>query len=608
VTVPPALHGRLKYAEVLPLFQMIAKNVGIRRARGRFILATNIDVIFSAELVDYLASGQLAQGRLYRVDRHDIEPDFPVEGRLEEQMEYCRTHQLRLHTRSGTHPVDSMGRIVALAEDIVASEGLRLADGWHTREGESASGFFRWAKREARLSMSPAPLGDPPRGAVFDIEVQPNPYQPESWVDLEVLCDERPLARRRVSRRTRMRFDLPDDRECREIVLRLLDSSGGGEALPLFESREQLCYRVYHVSVERKLGQEYDPGWWRRVSRDNAKLRVKRTASGLEVTTDPAKYSYCTQYGPFESPADGTYQFLLEYLLIEGRLAFGAMDDAHGRWLPTASADMELETGRAIAVAVEAPRGTRFSLFVSNNRPEGGASRFVLRRLLGSVPRDLISGGPLAALQGRASRKASQLGTALHAPTMRIRSAVSAIERERARRFQATLVDESPRVRDLEARVAAMNPLADLAPLVQLLRQHRPRELHQNACGDFQLMAREHWQELRGYPELEMFSMSIDGVLESMASAAGLEEEVLRLPLCAYHLEHEKGSGWTPEGEAQLKQRIAESGIAWLDAGTVHIWTTYMQWLRRPMIFNGADWGMGDATLQETTHQALNTL
>jgi hypothetical protein len=33
-----------------------------------------------------------------------------------------------------------------------------------------------------------------------------------------------------------------------------------------------------------------------------------------------------------------------------------------------------------------------------------------------------------------------------------------------------------------------------------------------------------------------------------------------------------------------------------------------MQWLRRPMIFNGADWGMGDAPLQETTHQPLDTV
>src|ERR1035441_681609 len=48
--VPPEVHARYRHAAALPLYQMIAKNVGIRRARGEFILATNIDLLFSHEL------------------------------------------------------------------------------------------------------------------------------------------------------------------------------------------------------------------------------------------------------------------------------------------------------------------------------------------------------------------------------------------------------------------------------------------------------------------------------------------------------------------------------------------------------------------------------
>src|SRR3989449_10644714 len=69
IEVSPDLHQQLRYADVLPLFQMIAKNVGIRRARGRFVLATNIDIILSNELIEYIASGRLQHGHLYRVDR-----------------------------------------------------------------------------------------------------------------------------------------------------------------------------------------------------------------------------------------------------------------------------------------------------------------------------------------------------------------------------------------------------------------------------------------------------------------------------------------------------------------------------------------------------------
>src|ERR1700730_784280 len=48
IEVPRELHSRFTHAEALPLYQMIAKNVGIRRARGQFVLATNIDILFSS--------------------------------------------------------------------------------------------------------------------------------------------------------------------------------------------------------------------------------------------------------------------------------------------------------------------------------------------------------------------------------------------------------------------------------------------------------------------------------------------------------------------------------------------------------------------------------
>ena len=135
IEVPPELHDRLAFADVLPLFQMIAKNVGIRRARGQFILATNIDIIFSNELVEFIASRQLRARALYRVDRHDIQPQLPIEGPLEAQMDFCATHQLRVHTRWGSHPVDHEGRVVGQAEDIVDGTAVQLGTGWHVREG-----------------------------------------------------------------------------------------------------------------------------------------------------------------------------------------------------------------------------------------------------------------------------------------------------------------------------------------------------------------------------------------------------------------------------------------------------------------------------------------
>jgi hypothetical protein len=168
-------------------------------------------------------------------------------------------------------------------------------------------------------------------------------------------------------------------------------------------------------------------------------------------------------------------------------------------------------------------------------------------------------------------------------------------------RFGARIVADSEHVRDLETRLKSLTPYAELASVERLLREHRPPELHQNASGDFQLLAREHWLDLRGFAEFATYSMNIDGLFESVADAAGIKEHVFEMPCCIYHLEHEKGSGWTPEGEAILKRRMADSGITWLDATAVHIWSAYMAWLRRPMIFNRSDWGFGDVTLREIT-------
>jgi hypothetical protein len=71
ITVPPEVHRTFAHADGLPLFQMIGKNVGIRRSKAPFVLATNIDILFSDELFAFLKSG-LKANALYRVDRHDV--------------------------------------------------------------------------------------------------------------------------------------------------------------------------------------------------------------------------------------------------------------------------------------------------------------------------------------------------------------------------------------------------------------------------------------------------------------------------------------------------------------------------------------------------------
>jgi hypothetical protein len=75
---------------------------------------------------------------------------------------------------------------------------------------------------------------------------------------------------------------------------------------------------------------------------------------------------------------------------------------------------------------------------------------------------------------------------------------------------------------------------------------------------------------------------------------------VLAEPMRIYHIEHGSGSGWTPEGQAKLFQRIAALGLSYVDSETVLKWGAQMRTLNSPMIFNREDWGLAGSDLPET--------
>ncbi len=143
IQVPAALHGGYAHAARLPLYQMIAKNVGIRRAQGEFILATNIDVLFSDPLMAWLASGPRERDRLYRVDRLDVDRQIPTSRDLDALLTYCADNVLRIHAQAGCFPRqagEGPGDLTARARDQALSDGTRL----HT----NACGDFQLLHRD----------------------------------------------------------------------------------------------------------------------------------------------------------------------------------------------------------------------------------------------------------------------------------------------------------------------------------------------------------------------------------------------------------------------------------------------------------------------------
>jgi len=75
-SVPARVHQSIYNPNNISFLEHIAKNVGIRAARGSHIVVTNPDVLLSEELYAWLAEERLEHDTFYRIDRHDLGPDF----------------------------------------------------------------------------------------------------------------------------------------------------------------------------------------------------------------------------------------------------------------------------------------------------------------------------------------------------------------------------------------------------------------------------------------------------------------------------------------------------------------------------------------------------
>lgn len=76
VNVPAKSHVQLcrKLNTSISFLEYIAKNIGIRRAKGRYILTTNPDILFSTDFFDQIEAEEFNDGVLYRASRWSAKP------------------------------------------------------------------------------------------------------------------------------------------------------------------------------------------------------------------------------------------------------------------------------------------------------------------------------------------------------------------------------------------------------------------------------------------------------------------------------------------------------------------------------------------------------
>jgi hypothetical protein len=150
--VPPAIHQRYKRSNELSLFQMIAKNVGIRRAKSEFVLCTNIDILFSDELFEILAAKNLCHDTFYRANRCDVPDLIDPSWELTQQLAWCRKNIIR---RSGRNM-----RFRNINLDLAGLRNAPYLTKWAVNKAAWGLNFFLPAERKQYYQADCFACGD----------------------------------------------------------------------------------------------------------------------------------------------------------------------------------------------------------------------------------------------------------------------------------------------------------------------------------------------------------------------------------------------------------------------------------------------------------------
>jgi hypothetical protein len=97
--VDPEYHEAFSLNPRVAFQEFIAKNVGVRRARGRFVLTTNTDIYLGRELVQMFARGDLQERVLYRCVRVDLKNGMDVRDITWDVLEDARNVEIANNIR-----------------------------------------------------------------------------------------------------------------------------------------------------------------------------------------------------------------------------------------------------------------------------------------------------------------------------------------------------------------------------------------------------------------------------------------------------------------------------------------------------------------------------
>ncbi|MGE5295068.1 MAG: glycosyltransferase, partial [Solirubrobacterales bacterium] len=573
VEVPASVHARYQHARTLPVYQMIAKNVGIRRARGRFVLATNVDIVFSDALFSRLAEQNLESGCFYRSVRYDVDNRLTAEMPLDAVLTYCRSNVIRKNVRDYSLNVRDGSKHVVFSRTKTAAQL-----GYPKLFTNACGDFTLLSKQDWEHLRGYAELD------TFSMHLDSLFLFAAHYGGLKEIVFSEDLTHYHIEHGEGWTPESHKDKT--------LDNRLDALQIPQIE-RRGLADRVRRMSRGEDPVVSNNPQWGvADVSLSETAVTVAGWESGQRPSQAIPYLSFVVttrndnhggdQLQRFQSFLDhlgrmcGKHRLAAELIVVEWNPDPDrpCLADAM-RWPDPTALDVRIITVPASIHAGyrNADKFPLFQMIAKNVGVRRARGEFVLATNI-----DLLFSDELIAWLARRELRAD---------------CFYRIDRHDIGETSIPQGLSAEEVLDFCARhVVRVHAQRGTHRWGEPPRAEDPQRLHTNACGDFTLMARAQWERLKGYPEYELWSIHVDGLLIHAAHVAGLRQTILRDPLRMYHIEH--GLGW-----AVTRDTVAERPS--LDYRKDYLpMCRKMLEEKKPMDVNKVTWGLSDIELSET--------
>ena len=97
IVVSPSDIGNCEWSEDYSIRDLTPWNVGIRLAKGDFILSITADILFSDELINFFSQRKLEKNKMYRIDRCNVNKKVMDLGQHDEQLRYCKKNIIDIY-------------------------------------------------------------------------------------------------------------------------------------------------------------------------------------------------------------------------------------------------------------------------------------------------------------------------------------------------------------------------------------------------------------------------------------------------------------------------------------------------------------------------------